>query len=85
MHGEPVGPTVAVWAGALIGAAYKLAFPVGLRRPSLVSRFRRRHERQASSLRQAVENPQHDHHRKKPRSAEKLSRPVTRMAHTRRG
>jgi hemolysin III len=29
MHGERVGPTVAVWAGALIGAAYKLAFPVG--------------------------------------------------------
>jgi hypothetical protein len=37
MHGERVGPTVAVWAGALIGAAYKLAFPVGLRRPSLVA------------------------------------------------
>ena len=26
-----------MWAGALIGAAYKLAFPVGLRRPSLVA------------------------------------------------
>ena len=37
MGGEWVGPTVAVWAGALIGAAYKLAFPVGLRRPSLVA------------------------------------------------
>ena len=37
MHGERVGPTVAVWAGALIGAVYKLAFPVGLRRPSLVA------------------------------------------------
>jgi hemolysin III len=37
MHGERVGPTVAVWAGALIGAAYKLAFPVGLRRPSPVA------------------------------------------------
>jgi hypothetical protein len=37
MHGERVGPTVVVWAGALIGAAYKLAFPVGLRRPSLVA------------------------------------------------
>ena len=37
MHGERVGPTVAVWAGALIGATYKLAFPVGLRRPSLVA------------------------------------------------
>ena len=36
MQGER-GPTVAVWAGALIGAAYKLAFPVGLRRPSLVA------------------------------------------------
>jgi hemolysin III len=28
---------VAVWAGALIGAGYKLAFPVGLRRSSLVA------------------------------------------------
>jgi hemolysin III len=37
LGGEWVGPTVAVWAGALIGAAYKLAFPVGLRRPSLVA------------------------------------------------
>jgi hemolysin III len=37
MYGERVGPTVAVWAGALIGAAYKLAFPVGLLRPSLVA------------------------------------------------
>ena len=27
VHGERVGPTVAVWAGAPIGAAYKLAFP----------------------------------------------------------
>ena len=37
MHGERVGPTVAVWAGALICAGYNLAFPVGLRRPSLVA------------------------------------------------
>jgi hemolysin III len=37
MHGDRVGPTVAVWAGALIGAAYKLAFPVSLRRPSLIA------------------------------------------------
>jgi hemolysin III len=37
MHGERVGPTVAVWAGALIGAAYNLVFPIGLRRPSLVA------------------------------------------------
>ena len=37
MHGERVGAMVAVWAGALIGAAYKLAFPVGLRRRSLVA------------------------------------------------
>jgi hemolysin III len=35
MHGERIGPTV--WAGALFGAAYKLAFPVGLRRPSLIA------------------------------------------------
>jgi hemolysin III len=37
MQAERVGPTVAVWAGALIGVAYKLAFPVGLRRPSLAA------------------------------------------------
>jgi hypothetical protein len=47
MHGERVGPTVAVWAGALIGVAYKLAFPVAFAalalfvlfglRPTLVS------------------------------------------------
>ena len=36
VHGEQVDD-VAVWAGALIGTAYKLAFPVGLRRPSLVA------------------------------------------------
>jgi len=47
VHGERVGPTVAVWAGALIGVAYKLAFPVAFAalalfvlfglRPTLVS------------------------------------------------
>jgi len=37
MHAEwAIGLTVAVWVGALIGAAYKLAFPIGLQRPSPV-------------------------------------------------
>lgn len=31
-----IGLTIAVWAGALIGATYKLAFPIGLQRPSPV-------------------------------------------------
>jgi hemolysin III len=37
MPGERIAATVAVWAGALIGAAYQLAFPVGFRRPLLVA------------------------------------------------
>ncbi|HZT86773.1 MAG TPA: hemolysin III family protein [Stellaceae bacterium] len=35
--GWAIGLTVAVWAGALTGAAYKLAIPVALQRPSPVA------------------------------------------------